>query len=336
MPLAVQYYNGTEWQQFGLTTADVTLSDGSIASSFYSIKDSNDTLYVLCGRTTDSPRKAKIIKIPKTGIYTIRNMVNFDTGAENTGNWAANNIQHDMAISRDGLYLFVTTSTNNADNQCIHKIPISALTGGDMANYRWSIDYNANIKFAIYQDRYIWVASGTTIKIYDYTTKAELASVVSTNTTAAISCDMQGNLYGIEQYFDNEFRAKITKHIFNGISTITSSAITGGISIYHYEKQLLIDKWGDLIILTNSGTGSTLMKYTSTGVQVGTTLALQAPMYNLNVDKDGAILYSNDLGTYKIPKNTQGQQALVLGTKIRDTGMTTYGNRMFLDNAIMG
>ena len=137
---------------------------------------------------------------------------------------------------------------------------------------------------------------------------AELASRTVSNTTGAIVCDKDNNLYRIEFYLAGDYRAKINRLTFDGISTISAPYdITGSIGLYNYEKQLLIDRFGDLIILTNSNTTSTLLKYSNTGTLIDTvslSVGTNKGAYGLQVysKNDGSkcwVQFSNDMGTYR-------------------------------------
>lgn len=133
-----------------------------------------------------------------------------------------------------------------------------------------------------------------------------------------------------ELFCSNSLTASgLYKFIFDGVSVITYTKLNSIDPSFF--RQSIIDKWGDLIIITNTGTASTLLKYSTAGVKIGDTITLSGAMYNLNTDKDGNYYYSNALGTYKVPKNTAQGQAiapLVDHIKIRDNGMTTFGNNI--------
>jgi hypothetical protein len=320
---SVQFYNNTTslFDQYDISDADITLSNGQIANSFYTIKDGGDNTYILCGRTIDNPCKAKIIKMTSSGIKTVNNMNKSDFGSENTGNWVANNVNHQMFISRDQQYLFISTSSSDAANQIIHRIPISDLIGGELPANQFA-GFSGGIKFAIYQDRYIWVASGTTVKIYDYGSRAELASVSVNYQILAICVSGNNICYTID---GQSSVYEITKFVFDGNNQINKTSY-GATTALTYSKQMLIDKWGDLIVIANSGSNTGLQKYTNSGI-LKEDLNLSGLFYNLNTDSQGNYYYSNSLATYKIAANTaQGQNFTGTGTKILDSGMTTYGN----------
>lgn len=329
MAKAVHYNNGNIWQQFGLDVADYTLITGQMANQFCCIKDSKDNLFVFCGADTsaggDSGGKGKIIRISSTGVKTSATL-----------NWNYSCYpQVKAAIHRDELHAMIETYTSNPSlsQKLYWSIPLD-FANGDLISEPSEKIASADSKFAIYQDRYIWVASGTSVKIYDYTTKAELASyTIGTLTYANILVDTDNVCYVSFKSSSATFN-QLVKLVYNNTPTLQPTTIIAN----EYPtsdfkalvlKQMLIDKYGDLIILTNSGTESTLMKYTTAGVQVGTALTLGGDYYNLNTDKDGNYYYSNALGTYKILANTaQGQAFTGVGTKIRDSGMTTYGNNI--------
>jgi hypothetical protein len=324
MGKAVQYYNGLNWQQFGLTTQDILIEYANldvVANNFHTVKDSNDNIYISCFPLNNqssgvAPEYGKIIKIDKLGNKTISKIGLWYKAytAENQGV---------MILSRDETKLFVS-QINAAGKREIATVDIADIVDDQtITTTAFMNTSTTSHKFAIYQDRYIWVASGSTVKIYDYETKAELASASTTNTVFSLCCSDTNTLY------ITDYNQQIKKLVFNGVSIITVTALTVLQTQLVNVKQLLIDKWGDLIILTNSGTVSTLLKYTTAGVQIGTTLGLSGASYNLNTDYEGNYYYSNALGTYKITANTaQGQAFTGTGTLIRSSGMTTYGNNI--------
>jgi len=327
-----QYWNGTDWEQFGLTTADITLGLGwqSIveqATYFISIKDSDDNLYMLCGKSGLSSSRAKFIKITKTGIKTIATL-NYDYSASlDYHTYYTNN----MVLSRDNQSIVCTLRKPGGSNDIssIYELPTVFDDGTAIApiNFFPTLAYSSVAKFAIYKDLYIWVASGNTVKIYDYTTKAELASVSPGESGYLICCDNNNTAYALYHSIDTLTLRKIT---FNGYTLSNTLIFNGNIGYAYYTpKQLLIDPFGDLIILTNSGTASTLLKYTTAGVQIGTAITLANPSYNLNVDIDGNYFYYTALAEYMVPANaTAGQPIKPLNEHIptRGTGIVGYGS----------
>ena len=116
----------------------------------------------------------------------------------------------------------------------------------------------------------------------------------------------------------------ILKYTFDGINTITRYYTSQDIMI-PYAKQILIDKWGDLIILTNSGTASTLLKYTTAGTLIDTK-NLAGARYGLDTDRDGNYYIQHALGTEKITANTaQGQAFTSAGVQILPRGNAVFG-----------
>lgn len=320
MGKAVQYYNGSNWQQFGITTADITSLDGGVFTIFNVIKDSNDNTYIWCG-FPDSSKRGRIIKVDRSGNKTYVNL-NWNYTASSTNSGATVSIFLNRAEDEIWYYGYYT-GTNS-------KILVTAF--GDINTRVSRVEIGLETanprQIGIYQDRYIWVSVGSTVYIYDYDTKAELASVNLIGDwqgTTGISCSADNTLYIIGR--STYYGLQISKFEFNGVNIFakTDYSITDNFNT----KQLLIDRFGDLIILTNSGSASTLLKYTTTGVQIGTTLVLGGAFYNLNTDRVGNYYYSNALGTYKITANTaQGQAFTGTGTLIRSSGMTTYGNNI--------
>ena len=316
MAKAVQYYNGTDYTQFGLDVADYTIRSGVYADLFYSIKTTNDDCYIITASTgNNSSNRAKIIKIDKDGNKKVATV-----GLSNSTYTGVGANPFFFIEQRNGSiwcrsYLGSTWS--------IWIVP--EFNDGDILTPS-SIGLIVNYPIALYQDRYIWSASGTTVKIYDYTTKAELASGSMQNVWYSIVVAVDNSLYTIEVVNGKGF---VRKYEYLNTTTLQITKLNTEVTDLLNTKQLLLDKYGDLIILTNSGTASTLLKYTTAGVQIGTTLNLGGAFYNLNTDKDGNYYYSNALGTYKITANTaQGEAFTGVGTKIRGSGMTTYGNNI--------
>jgi hypothetical protein len=323
MGKAVQYYNGLNWQQFGVTKADITVQ-GVVCTFFYTVKDSLDNLYILCFTNgTGWDANIPFIRISKTGIKTVTTLYSYNDECRHSSNI-------NLSLSRDEQSLFVTFSNSSVIGLKQIKTDMS------MTSIRTTPILTAVNKFAIYQDRYIWVSVGSTVRIYDYDTKAELASVSSNvgnwDGSISIICDIGNNFYVTNYHYNSivDEWTRLHKIVFNG----TSITYTNSYLLQNYDmkiKQLLIDKWGDLIILTNSGTASTLLKYTTAGVQIGTALNLADPSYDLNTDRSGNYYYSTAINTYKITANTaQGQAFTGTGTSIRGSGsgMTTYGNNI--------
>jgi hypothetical protein len=321
-----QYWNGTTWAQLpagGLTTADITLQSGGVANVFYTMKDKDDSLFILCYLTTTPNGLAKIIRITKNGIKTTANWGNIYSRVPPTS-------KTPLLLTRDNTTIFAV----DGNNATIWALPTN-FADGDTLNATISSAMSSwvNGSAAIYKDLYIWVASGRTVKIYDYTTKVELASVniESYGAVISISCSTDNELYLAYSGGDsNHYLYKLT---FDGINTITKTNLlyTGNYSTI--TKQLLIDPFGDLIILTNSGTASTLLKYTTAGAQIGTAITLANPSYNLNIGKlknDGSykLYYQTALKTFSVNNTTANAAipALLNHVEIRGTGNTGFGS----------
>jgi len=329
MAKAAQYFNGVTWSQWpadGLTTEDIT-SDGALSTSFSTIKDANDNLYILSRINYDTIlKRAKVIRIDKLG--NVKTCYLWASSLRYTDNY---NIT--MQISRDGLYLLVLGAFyTNGPNWGFFKVPINKINTQDEITLV-EVDYFevTNIdcikRFAIYKDLYIWVASATTVLIYDYETKANIdtdgATIIA---SLAIYCSTDNQLYSASN-------GKLQVITFNaGASPITDSLSVATIDcagITSATKQMLIDPFGDLIILTNDNTASTLLKYTTAGVLIDT-LDLAAPSYNLAIDTKGNYYYQTALATFKIAKNTIQGQAFnpIPAEPIRATGNIGYGSNM--------
>lgn len=320
MPLAVQYLKGGVLQaQFGLDVEDYRIKDSGtgdlVANQFYAIKDSQDNCYIYCGHT-EAYYKPKIIKISNGGIKTVSQCLT---------NMYVQSEPIQLTLSRDEQTLFYESKFGSPSRN-IYSLPVSDLLSETFTPVNILFIGNDGCRFALYQDRYIWGASGTTVKIYDYTTKVELASVTVINSGInCIVCTSGNELYICQYGGDGYWMKKVT--FINNDTLIVTNLVSDFTTNPLYYKQLIIDKYGDLICLTNDGAASTLLKYTTEGVQVGTELTLGGAFYNLNTDALGNYYYSNALGSYKIAANTaQGQAFSGLGVLRRGSGMTTYGN----------
>jgi hypothetical protein len=315
MGKAVQYYNGLNWQQFGVTEADY-ITGGIVSDIFTSVKDSNDNLYIICQKTGTAYSYLPIIKISKNGT------INKYLTAGKT--WAYRVLLESCSpiLSRDESKLFFMADTGGGDIQ-LFSINLINLAAGYNITTEMGLGYHtANPKFAIYQDRYIWVSVGSTVRIYDYDTKAELASVTYRDNYSICAMPNMDRLimYGVDT------AGAIVKYEYNNTSTIATTQLATNVGDAYNYKYMLIDKWGDLIILQKET--PKLLKYTTSGTLIQS-ISLGTTYYNLNTDSQGSYYYLNALATYKIAANTaQGQNFTGTGTKILDSGMTTYGNNI--------
>ncbi len=330
MPMGLHYSTdgGATFNTVSVDVADYTLTPSPlvIANRFISVKDSQNNTYTLCVSSDSGLQstKAKIIKIEPNGIKKIATL-NWDYSGYVAPN-AAIILHRDETkcslLNLGGDKSYWTVSLDFADGAMIAEPTVA---------------FNSAVKFAIYKDRYIWVASTTTVKIYNYDTKAELASLAVT-AGSLIACSSDNTLYGInESWFNNG----ISKYIFNGVDTITRTAISTGIADDQI-KQLLIDRFGDLIILTNTGTASTLLKYSNIGTLIDTvnlSVGTNKGAYGLQVySKDNGtkcwVQFGNDLGTWKTAETTAQGQVFGAVSKLSavNTGELTYGDDNGGDN----
>jgi len=320
MAKAGQYWNGTDWVQTLITDDDLLMADNKVATTA-SIKDSHDNLFIICiGGLNNYDRYFKVIKITKDGVKSVSKSTNLVRIAST---WTVNDIN--QVVSRDGSKIFLWVDTPGTNSNII-SINTADINGNDFT-YSNVIETAATPKFAIYKDLYIWVAFDATVKIYDYTTKTCIDTDGATIIASLAICCSTGNiLYSASN-------GKLQVITFNaGASTITDALSVATIEcagITSETKQLHIDPFGDLIILTNSGTASTLLKYTTEGV-LKDTKDLAAPSYNLNIDTKGNYYYQTALKTYKIDKNgAQGQAFNAIPIEpIRGTGNAGYGSNM--------
>jgi len=326
MAKAGQYYNGTDWIQAQLDVADYTTTSNIVCSFFYTIKDKFDNLYILCftnGSGWDDG--IPFIKITKDGIKTVTKVSSYNDECRHNSNIS-------LCLSKDQLSVFATFTDSLVEGLK------SLNTDMTTTSIRGTQIFSNVSKFAIYKDLYIWVASGTMVGIYDYTTKAELASVsLSSPTALTMVLNTENDLYIQYKGSDTTYN-QLLKLSFNGlvINTTTVIANEEPSSVFKAMtnfKQLLLNPFGDLIILTNSGTASTLLKYTTAGVQIGTAITLANPSYNLNIGKlkdDGSykLYYQTALKTFSVNNTTAHAEipALVNHVEIRETGNTGYGS----------
>jgi len=329
MPKCGQFYDTTtgEWTQLpqgGLTTADITLSANHVANIFISCKDANDNLYIACGYDgagNNYTEQAKLIMITKDGIVKKRYLWNYSA-------YAAGQYMTFIEMSRDGLNVIVG-ATSGAGDQCdLYSITVASIIAeSTSADYTLLISGDSATipRFSIFKDLYFWAVSGSTVKIYNYETKALLASGDFNWACNGLSVSIDNTLYVISS---NLYYSHIKKFTFTGTSLIGTTICENPPTVNGLAKQLLIDPFGDLIILTNNDAASTLLKYTTAGV-LKDTKALAAPSYNLNIDTKGNYYYQTALKTYKIDKNTaQGEAFTGVGTEIRGTGNVGYGSNM--------
>jgi len=317
MPKCGQFYDTTtgEWTQLptgGLTTADITVS-GVLCITFDTIKDSDDNLYILA-YTSISPYVQCIIKLTKSGIKT-------------------------KTILSGGSFYFSTPRLKISRNKSMllfgfnsfpHKRGILSVNIADLIDgttivpdeFFNTTQIGYTLPWEIYKDLYIWQldGDGDLLNIYDYTAKtAILGYPLSIIQSLCTCCSSTNILYSASA---GKLQVVTLDNSTLHVATIDCAGITAS------TKQMLIDPFGDLIILTNSGTASTLLKYTVTGVLIDTK-SLANPSYNLNIDTKGNYYYQTALATFKIDKNTaQGQAFDSVVTKIRDTGNTGYGSNM--------
>lgn len=344
MAKAIQYSSnsGVDWTQLpvgGLTTADITLQGGTVSNYFESLKDSNDNLYIYCGYpsvTYNSDIPGKIIKITSTGVKTFANLISSAAGYST----CYSNVGGTILLSRDEQTLFVACGQSAYGNKSVD-VDVSLLadpavdinvTTGKMTKD----SYNR-----IFRDLYVWKATGTFVYIYTYSTMVQLASkeirfqgngtFMGTSCTS-LCCSSDNELYYINRsgFYIGDVRitSNISKITFNGSDTISYTPIatlSANYSVEYYNKQMVIDKFNDLIILTNSGSTSNLLKYTTAGALIDE-ISLGGSYYNLNTDYLGNYYYSNALNYYKIPAGTAQGQVFNSPSKIRDTGSTSYNN----------
>jgi len=323
MAKAGQFYNTLtqQWSQPNLDISHYTLDVGQYANKFITHKASDDNLWILALRS-DFGYIGRVINISKTGTVTSGKL-----------NWTS---AYCPSVS-DGIVGFYPQRDGKLWFCCYDGITDVKLfeldkffsDGATITQPASIFTLTGSSKIGFYKDLYIWVASGTTVKIYDYTTKAELSSyaISSSYPITGVVCDAN-NVFYITR---TGISASILKYDFNGISSMKQTVICNN-SISN-SKQLLIDPFGDLIILTNSDTASTLLKYTTAGVQIGAAVTLDNPSYNLNIGKlkdDGSykLYYQTALKTFSVNNTTAHAEipALVNHVEIRGTGNAGFGS----------
>jgi hypothetical protein len=318
MSKSAQYHHNNIIDQFGLTTADIMLIPNTIANQFFSVKDSQDNIYIFCGYYSSGEYPiscfGRIIKIDKLGNKTYTNLP-YGTNTSMIVNTKGKQI----ALTRDEQNVIISNSYSDNDNI----IPVTAFdadinTGVDRVSFGNII---TDKYWDLYQDRYIWTASGSTVSVYDYTTKALIDSETITSSSNYTLCvDVNNVSYLIYDVYGATY---LQKNILNG-STITKTVYSVIVEMSK-AKQMLIDKWGDLIILTNSGTKSRLLKYTTAGVIIENK-DIGGAKFSLGTDSDGNYYYSDALNTFKIPAGSVAGADFNEPVQIRTAGMITYGN----------
>lgn len=324
-----------------LTTADITLVTNEVANSFFSLKDSADNIYIMCMFTTNynTDTKLKIIKITSLGIKTSA-----------TVNWRYSGFYDSrlspmFVLSRDEqtIFAFINNSGSTAQGN-LYSLSTIFTDGGYITTSTVLVLNTNSLKFAIYQDRYIWTASDTTVSIYDYATKALIDSETTTATVNYGMCVSVDNTCYLLYYTGSSI--VLVKFVLND-NTITKTTVAVPNDAIN-AKQMVIDKWGDLVILTNSGTASHLLKYTTAGLliqdlnlSVAEILGVGRVAFSLNVYstknlngtlKDCQVSVENDLiFLLSEPVTSQGQS---FGHFTRElmTGNTTYNNDNGGDN----
>lgn len=324
MSKAGQAYNGVEWVQFRLTTADITLDTGIVANQFYFVKDSQDNIYIICWSST-TQTWWKIIKITSSGIVTRARFKFSDSYIGNDLGYFTPFI----ILSRDELSIFAGGQVINTAKACLMHIELDFTDNVDFSSTKiiTSVAYNGLLS-SIYQDRYIWTTSGTTISVYDYTTKALIASATGfilgatnafANTLYSMCLSSNNELYIIGEYGGYS----LNKVTLNGTVLASTRLVVADFS---NNKQMLIDKWGDLVILTNSGTASHLLKYTTAGDLIEDKTLLY-PSFNLNTDSEGNYYFQTNIKTYQIIANdAQGEVFSSAGIEIRSSGAIGFSS----------
>jgi hypothetical protein len=302
------YHHDGIIDNFELTTADITASTGRICNVFCVVKDSNDNCYIVCCNSSAMDTPIVLIKIDKNGNKTIAKLQEIGYG----------NYIKKVILSRDEQTLFFVAYNSQQSNYIAYSTLVTFTNGATEivpTSYRDIFSLIAGMD--IYQDRYIWTAHSTTVKVFNYDTKVLIDSETITG-ILTMCLSSQNVLYIISA-------DKLTVCVLNtNIITKTEITTTGA---FTNAQQMLIDKWGNLIILTNSGTNSHLKKYTTAGVLVDD-IDLGSAFFNLDTKRTGEYYYSNDLHTYEIPKNTAQGQIFNTPVEINSTGMVTYNNNM--------
>jgi len=332
MSKAAQYYNAAtqEWSQWpagGLTTDDYTLTGNIISDSFETIKDVDDNLYILC---------------TKTGGYCYPKIIVLDKDVNKKISQCTNslyyNSPYNLILSKDKSKLILGTSGSQSSNKLLRSVLLSSLNSSTFEfTTEMEILSTPYIKFAIYKGLYIWVASGSTVKIYDYTTKAELAAYTDNNYALvykSINIDPIGLLNCVCTANAVGYQSSLLKLRYDGVPALFKVSQTGyGNTNLNDTMQSCIDPFGDIVSLTQYAYDPfecSLVKVNGLTGAIIETKVLGQPSYNLAIDTKGNYYYQTALATFKIAKNTIQGQAFnpIPAEPMRATGNIGYGSNM--------
>lgn len=326
MPMSTQYsFNaGTTFATVppvGIPSAALLVYDYSNAKYvngdiFHSVKNSQDELYMMVSASNQVYQGYVFFKILVDGSYTYSEFIPINSG------FTGSLIDTGLVLSRDESQIFFVATIGNNYHRlfCIDVADIGTRTLLSIA-----IDTFANpLVFSIYQNRYIWLAGnvsgqGNFVWIHNNSDYTVLDNDTISETPLAMCVDEDNICYVITE----SIFYICSYNTLNTTITITHVDLTE--HIFLYAKQMLIDKWGDLIILLTTTSSSTLKKYSKAGVEIDS-VYITTPMANLNTDKDGNYYYSTDIAYYKIAKNIINGAVFNAAVKIRSTGSVSYCN----------
>ena len=342
------YYNGIQWMQLpngGITDAELTITDGVggtgsgavVANRFISMKDSNDTLWVLAGTdNTANNYKAKLFSITSAGVKSMvwLNWASSGYIPDNTG-------QPQIQESRDGLSILVKGNYNQAAVYMFTKATFASKAGlPDASRIIATGDtfktFNTCTHIAVYQDQYVWRRVGYDIYLNDYTNMTQkgidgvIGSAVNCHCLLKTNRPSPTYIGGTWCVVNGNY---LSIYIYNEITISHQALIPANISTAIVMHE---DKWGNIVYMTNEspaklckGTitwSGTTPVYTAIG-----NITLGSQCYTFDTDIDGNYFYSNAGGTWMIPANTAVDENFsAIGThiKIRNVGMTTYNNSL--------
>lgn len=317
MSKSLQFFNGASWYQHLLTASDILVGSGIPANIFFSLIDKDETTYIYCGYTgIGSTNRGKLIAIDNLGNKRVATL-NWNHSASEI---MTTNVK--MVELRNGNIMLMVRGSSSVVR--VYEISTSFLDGASISEPS-PINVNSTANFEVYKEDYIWIAltSGTVI-LYNYA-RTQIDSIVLTGSVTSMKADILNNLY----YTLQGPPALLGVITFDGIDEISNTDLNL-VDVEENIKEMIIDKWSDLILISVLAGSSILAKFDNNGVGINT-IPVATNIYGLDTDYKGNYYYSNGLETYQITANVaQGDPIddLVNHVLLRNTGVFTYNNNI--------